>query len=216
MSIVIKLSDKQVFCTFDKCGNIYFADASNPNDLYDLTITNTNELLLEKYIPTEYTDEKPVYIGELVPFYNNATLRDKAIKSKQESQYDDEYNSEDEMEIDDDTIQKYYNENLEFNEYSNKDRKDPFFSFNITSQTNLENKLVFDRDSVNALYDTLVYNGNLEMCNLIMKTSLVNDMALYRLCVFTSGDIKFRAIGSPEIYYKINYDNEQLNLTRVK
>jgi len=220
--IKIKLPNKEVLCTFDKYGNIYFSLSDNPDELYDLTITDTNTILCEKYINQnndnnqEFRSED-VNVGDLVPFYNNSTLRGKIIKEKLDDYEEDDYGSDTELDITEDVQRQYLQEDLEFNEYSSKrdNCDEPYFSFNVSScSKDLEGSLVFDRETIHALYDTLIYDGIPDSANLIMKTTLVNDMPLYRLCIFTSGDIKFRAIGSRELSYKLCYDaNYGLMLT---
>lgn len=212
--IKIKLQNKDVLCTFDKYGNIYFSSPDNPDELYDITITNTNTILCERYgsnydngsDQADYSED--INVGELVPFYNNSTLRGKIIKEEIYG-YEGGDNSDSDTELNEDIQKRYFQEDLEYNEYINeRDNYDePYFSFNVSSHAkDLVNNLVFDRGIIHALYDTLVYEGAPDSANLIMKTTLVNDTPLYRLSVFTSGDIKFRPIGSNELSYKLCYD----------
>ena len=196
--IEIKLENKIIYCNFDKYGNIYF---SVDNEIYDLYITNKNTLVLDKYNIDNNNDtdaDNIITIGEIIPFYNNATLRGKIIKETNNDSDDDEYKK------------NYFQEDLEFNEYINeKENYDqPYFTFNITSDLNINNNLIVDRETIHALYDCIIYSGNFETGNIMMKTTLVNDMPIYRLCVYTSGDIKFRPIGSSETIYKLQYDNK--------
>lgn len=206
--IIIKLKDHDVLCTFDKFGNLYFSLSDDPNCLYDLTITKTNRIICEKYVQNDDNGKlssEDVYIGELVPFNNNNTLREKIINHNNNNDNESDSDSE----LIEDIEKKYFQENLEFCEYINKkdNYDEPYFSFNVISNVNnIENNLIFDRETNHALYDTLIYEGNPSSANLIMKTTLVNDYPLYRLCIFTSGDIKFRPIGSNEMSYKLNYD----------
>lgn len=211
--IKINVSNKEILCTFDKYGNVYFSLSDNPNELYDLIITNKNTISCEKYNTNNEENRElsseGINIGELVPFYNNMTLREKLIKEKMNEYEENNSDSDNETEITEDIQEKYMPEDLEFNEYINKrdNCDEPYFSFNTSSNAkDLENKLVFDREIIHALYDTLIYEGAPDSANLIMKTTLVNDIPLYRLCIFTSGSIKFRPIGSSELSYKLNYD----------
>lgn len=210
-SILINLQNREILCTFDKYGNIYFSLSENQEQLYEIVITNTNDIICEKYIQNCDTydstlDYFDVNIGELVPFHNNSTLRGKIIKEHND---DDDNESDSDREINDDIEKIYLQENLEFNEYINErpNYDEPYFSFNIISETkHISEKIIHDRESIHALYDTLIYQGTPESGNLIMKTTLINDHPLYRLCVYTSGDIKFRPIGSKDISYKLYYD----------
>lgn len=201
-------TDNDIICTFDKHGNVYFS-SDKTADLYDLTITNTNTLLCEKYnIKNDLSKEDDIIVGTLVLFNDNETLRGKIIKETAESDTD----SNSDNELTDDIYKKYLVEDLEYNEYIERhNTNEPYFSFNIVSKNSLKNslnKIIFDRESTDALYDTIIYDTNI-----IMKTTLVNDRPLYRLRIFKSGDIKFRAIGGNEISYKISYnDNNEIFL----
>lgn len=212
MAICIKLSNCDISCTFDKYGNVYLSLFENPEEIYDLNISNTNNLFCEKYTISEKKTENTsptLNIGELIPFYNNTTLRGKIIKDYLDDDYSD---NDSDNEFTEDIQKKYWPEDLEFNEYMDKriNTNEPYFSFNLNTHKNdLENKLIYDREHIHALYDTLIYEGNLEVNTLLMKTSLVNDIPLYRLSIFTSGDILFRAIGSTQLHYKILFDKEQ-------
>jgi len=46
--------------------------------------------------------------------------------------------------------------------------------------------------------------------NLIFKTKLLNDIAIYRLCIYTSGHVTFRPIGSTEFKYIFNCNDDGL------
>jgi len=212
MSQLIINSD--IICSFDKFGNIYFSSIHSPDDLYDLTITNKNTIECEIYNNNNNNNNnKQINLiqGELVSLKLKDTLKGKIINEMEDKSYD----TDSENELCEDVVKNYYPEDLEYNEYIDKElSREPFFSFNVPKDYNLNN-VVFDREDILALHDTLIYNGIPSECNLIAKTTLVNDLVLYRLCVYTSGDIKFRSIGSNDINYKINNDNNNNNNNKI-
>jgi hypothetical protein len=214
-------SDKQVACTFDKCGNVYFSFVGQPKELYELTITRKNTLLCERYLENDNTNKDCTFsIGHLVPINangNNGDNRDNGGDSDNDGEDEIDilnYDSDKEIELETDVRNKYLTEDLRYNLYVEKLSNEPYFCFNLAStmfskikgDDELHNRLIFDRESLHALYDTLVYEGAPGDAEIIMKTTLVNDNPIYRLCVYTSGDIRFRAIGSNELAYKLSYE----------
>jgi len=218
--IIIKSSGKHLLCTFDTYGNIYFAPTSEPDNLYDLVITNTNTITCEKCVNMntnniDNDNDYDIIIGELESFKNKNTLRGKIISEMKEDDDDDNNGYNSDHELTEDVQKTYFSENLEFNEYididgkkkhknKNKNKNAPF-SFSFVKGLGLKD-IVFYRDDICALYDTLIYDGSCEESNLLMKTTHVSEVPLYRLCIYTSGDVKFRAIGAKEIIYKLHYD----------
>ena len=179
-------------------------------------------------------DDKCYTVGKLVIFDQTKTLKGTILKKKKnedeanENDPNNEYNSDDE-----DAIKTtYYHEDNEFNEEIDREELDdtvddtfndyhhnpqssraPLFSFSSDDKTikikQLDN-LIVDGDDNFALYDTLLYDGSMSSSNLIFKTKLLNDIAIYRLCIYTSGHITFRPIGSTEIKYIFNCNDDGL------
>ena len=212
MSITI---GENIGCSVDKCGNVYFrADGV----MYDLNISHEDTLYCEPYVindPETRDVDIDVHKGELVVFSETHTLRDLVIKSKKPENDDDDGSDN---ELTEDAIAKYYPENLQFNEYNADDDPDtPYFSINIPIGCLTD--IIADTDEhVLALYDTLIYDGNARLSDnstLIAKTALINDLPIYRLCVFTSGHLKFRPIGSQEQIYEITNTDGNLILKRA-
>ena len=220
--IIIKADDKDILLTFDTMGNIYFAPKDDPDKLFDLSIDNKNILICDQYKIRDSDEEdnnnKSIKIGELFPLNDN-TLRGRIIKNKKEN--DDDL-SDDENEIfNEENIPKYFSENLEFNEYlDTNEENEAYISFNFVGKgaanrnDQKNNKLIFERDDILALYDALIYEGTIEKSKLLLKTSLINDNILYRIVIFTDGSIKFRPIGECEKLYKLKYDANK-NLIEV-
>jgi len=175
---------------------------------------------------TDDDSNKKIIIGKLVPFADNATLRGSIIKQKKDEQDEMENDPNADYDEDDyeDVLKKtYYEEDAEYNEYvdENEDDEDdkiythPSFSFSSDHKKIKQheiNNLVSSREEILALYDTLVYNGDPSDASLIFKTKLLNDAAIYRLCIYTSGDIKFRPIGSREKNYKLSLNENNIIL----
>jgi len=153
-------------------------------------------------------------------------LRGSIIKQKKDEQDEMENDPNADYDEDDyeDVLKKtYYEEDAEYNEYvdENEDDEDdkiythPSFSFSSDHKKIKQheiNNLVSSREEILALYDTLVYNGDPSDASLIFKTKLLNDAAIYRLCIYTSGDIKFRPIGSREKNYKLSLNENNIIL----
>lgn len=182
----------------------------------------------------------PIATGELVLLADTETLRGKAIKEKEhekeqlENDYDEDYDYDEYTNDDASELKKtYYYEDKEFNEYvdnkngidenadtNNIDNYDgPMFSFNSDRKFIKQNaieKLITDREEHHALYEVLVYEGSPESSHIIFKTKLLNDTPIYRMCIYTSGDMTFRPIGSPEKKYKLTVlDNFDINISTV-
>lgn len=211
--IIIKLKNKDILVTFDKCGNLYFSPHDNPSNLFDLNITSNNSLVCDKYnnnnnnASETVLEENKIIQGELKPFYNNVTLRGEIIKNKSLEGEKNSYDSDDETKK-----ESYFQEDYEYNQYLDNNNEDsetePFFSFNGTIKTDLLNKIVFNREEeILALYDTLIYKGDPSCANIIFKTSLISDTPIYRICIYTSGDIKFRPIGQSDKFYELQYSS---------
>jgi len=184
----------------------------------------------------ENLDELCYTKGKLIIFDQTKTLRGTILKqkklNKEEQNNDKDPNNE--YDSDDEDIIKttYYHEDNEFNEqidyedygddndndnddtyndyhYNPNSASAPMFSFSADDKTikmKEIDKYIVDRDDCMALYDTLIYDGTPESCKLIFKSKLLNDSVIYRLCLYTSGDISFRPIGSNEVKYIIDVD----------
>lgn len=199
--------DGKICYIFDKGGNIYFSPSNEPSNYYELNITSNNSLSCEKIIMPICYDDTKFNIGDLVQL-DDTSLK---IKTQEILEEDDDYNS------DDDTQKKYMPENFEYNEYMQNDDNDDDEKvfFNFSEKMNLDNNFIHLDDVSNALYDTIVYRGDIANNELVMKTTMINDMPLYRLCLYTSGDIKFRPFGSENQFYKLKYDDIENNIKLV-
>ena len=203
-------------CTIDKCGNLYFALKTDPTKLFDISITKDNSIVCERYIESNnsegsgliVSDKEEIIFGELKPFEEGITLREKIIKEKKAEEDENEYDSDKEEDENNEDIQKkYFVEDLEYNEYIDvtSKTKEPYFAFSMID--NNLSKMIVPRETIPALYETIVYEGDFQTnYRPIIKTTLINDLPLYRLCVFTSGHIKFRPIGSREKIYQLSDD----------
>lgn len=60
-----------------------------------------------------------------------------------------------------------------------------------------------------ALYDTIIINGGLSSTNVLFRSKLINDLAIYRITIYTDGFIKLNIVGTKIITYKL--DNLTLN-----
>lgn len=212
----------------EKCIESY--DSSNnqlsniDKDEYDDDDDNDNEL------------SNNIVTGKIVPFTDNTTLRGSIIKQKKDDEIEqnnqvnqidpNDPNAEyDEDDYEDVVKKDYYNEDIEYNEYLNGEDEDensdkiyttPKFSFSSDHKKIKQSeilKLVSDNEEILALYDTLVYEGTPQDASLIFKTKLLNDVAIYRLCIYGSGDIKFRPIGAKETSYKLVLHDDIISLS---
>jgi hypothetical protein len=230
------LIKNEIICSFDRCGNIYFGPLNDTHNLYELWITGQNTIYCDKFIEqnehyntdSESDEENNKIIkGQIISFANSNTLRGKIMKKINDETEEIDPNAEYDSD-DDDIIQKtYFPEDNEFNEYiDDPDQEDncldnfnmPTFSFCSDHKkiklTDID-KIVTNRDDHMALYETLIYEGSPEDASLLFKTKLLNDTPIYRLFVYTNGNIIFRPIGEKEFKYQINYKNDSIIISQV-
>lgn len=206
--VAIKDSLEYIMVSFDFCGNIYFNIIGN-SQLYDLTITNKDDILCEKYIIRD--EGIDIIIKQVNPLFGNIKLTDDpfSLKGKTQKQYKKELaenNDGDGSDSDDNDPEysndkeynKLYGEDEEYTENvdeidSDEDPNNEYFVFlsgNVTVP-------IIERETSNALYDTILYESNYAN----YKTKLIGNDPIYRLKVYKSGEVKFRPIGKPEKNY---------------
>ena len=209
---------------YDNNGNLYL---SNNNDLYTIDINKDNELELYKINKQniEFNQKKTddTHIKYKTIFKQNI-LHIKSIENA--IQELNEENNDDEKDKFNDIYDKYntylYNPEQRYYHEQNDDdidnenditddefdttfdkRKIKFFG-NITE--NLIKDICFDIPE----YEVLIIDGNEFSNNLMFRTEIVNDQALYRITIFTSGTIMFNIIGTKINKYSFNFDNLEI------
>lgn len=208
---IIKIDDKKIICTLDYAGNFYM---QLDDDIYDFSINHKDEIICEKYNITNQED--CIYeFCTIKPYFNNISLQGKAMQQMTKEGTEHNINLDDP-----DAVKKsYFKEDYDFNMYkkNSSEIEEPYFVIGFNNDTFDKKSIVHKRETINALYDLIVYSGTIECPNLLIKTSLENDTPLYRMCIYI-GDalIKFRPIGSIDKYYKIIIDNNILNLKKLE
>ena len=214
-----------IICLFDKKGNAYFKHPSSSNDeLYDVVVTRDNKIELDKYFVKQQQHQKKdsedfietkYKRGELTSLTDTKTLKGtiKTIHKEEQDVHDPnaEYDSDDDEPI----MKRYYPEDEQYNEFV--DDEDEYleinegyfaFSFESNAKGRDPDSMLRDIDDNEALYDTIVYDGTPEHNTLLFKTRLVNDLTIYRLIIYTNGQLVFRPIGGRETVYRLNLDDK--------
>ncbi|QKF93740.1 hypothetical protein QKU48_gp0282 [Fadolivirus algeromassiliense] len=221
MILSIKTNNYTINCSlsFDIFGNIYLHDIDK-NNTYQLNINGKNTPYLEQgnYDIIEKNTRNP---NKFTLLDKNTSLRAKIKKMQKKhelTQNDENDNSDDEYDLDGDkNIPDYYpedndhiNNDLEseddiydednINKYGTQNIK--FNFWNSSTDINIEINNRKDGD-ISALYDTFIYD---EYNNLIFKSTSHDEYSIYRIKIFSNGDIFFRPIGYSEHKYKIEYN----------
>jgi len=209
---------------YDHNGNLYFL---NNNDLYTIDINKDDEIELYKINKQNIEfNQKKTDNTEITykPINKQNILHIKSIENA--IQELNEENNDDEKDKFNDIYdkyntylynpeQRYYHEQNDINETENENidndfditfykRKIKFFG---TMTENLIKDLCFDIPT----YEILIIDGNEFSNNLIFRTEIINDQALYRITIFTSGTIMFNIIGTKINKYLLNFSNLEIN-----
>jgi hypothetical protein len=101
-------------------------------------------------------------------------------------------------------IEPVFNPNMD--DSDSDDEEQCIFSFNAQSKIkiNINNR---NNGEVFSLYETIIYDGDFDNSLIILKSSLLNINALYRLLIYLNGYCSFRPIGYSEHKYKIMLNN---------
>ena len=163
--------------------NIKLKKINKQNDLHIKTIENAIEEL-DEY---DDDDEKDKF-NDIYDKYNSY------IYNPEQRFYHDENNYD---EIDDD----YDNTNFTLKERGMQLYTNEYFQ-NVINQT----KFSFDIP----IYEGLIIHGDIGTNNIIFRTEIQNDQALYRLTIYTSGIILLNIIGTKIIKFCINKDTLEI------
>jgi len=197
--------------SFDFYGNMYIENISD-NKIYQVNIDGRNKPYLERGDYSIIDNLKQVKRKTFKLFDKNVCLKTKLQEKLKEDKFDfDAYDPEDDEEyvdyypedddhiddnidsdsdgiIDEDLINKYGENNLQFSFWGNDDIK-------IHQREN---------GDIMSLYDTYIYD---QYQNLIFKSCAKNDSSVYRMKIDNStNSIIFRPIGFQEIIYKLLLD----------
>lgn len=207
----ITLDNHQIYLIFDYGGNLYFKYQSS-NDIYDLNIDLDNNISLSKndiIIINNDDTNKPIF-GKII----RTKLKEKITENHENDKNDENNENDDENINEKDDYLEYKYEN---NEYINHDYQE-----NLSEEHEyvkfLSSSDQFNIDIINinneiddiALYDTIIYNKNNDICYI---TEMYGFNTPYRIKIYETGIISFRAIGFNEKLYKLKYDNESNNLS---
>ena len=207
---------------YDHNGNLYFL---KNDDLYTINIDKDDELELYKINKQniEFNQKKTDDIDiKYKPIFKQNILHIKSIENA--IQELNEENNDDEKDKFNDIYdkyntylynpeQRYYHEEDDVDEqdYNMDDEYDTTFDkrnikFFGTMTENIIKDICFDIPE----YEILVIDGNEFSNNLMFRTEIVNDQALYRITIFTSGTIMFNIIGTKINKYSFNFDNLEI------
>ncbi len=185
---------------FDLGGNLYFKF----NDvIYDLNINSTNMLECDVCnINVNDLEKINVSYEELKLIDSPNSLKGKI---KKEIDVNDIHCSDE---------HKYLYENEDYIDYdddSDYEDQNEFVKFMSTG----EKIEVYDFDMSVSLYDTIIYNDDIEHGSICFKTNIINMMPPYRLKLYKNGIISFRSLGDKEIYYNITIQSNTIQLVPI-
>lgn len=210
----------------DTNGNVYIFYNEN---LYDVSITGTNTLVVSLIpnITQQHIDDMNVTStfslnkGMLKLNNKERSLKGRIVreKLKEKSENPDQDKQEEDDEEDDKNDK---NKEIKYNEYyyeNNTYQED----FTAVDSDDEEEKVFFLGKGVNdikilnydddvPLYDTLIYDNDINTGEPVIKTKLVNTEPIFRLKIYKSGNILFRPIGCPEQSYELVLNENILTL----
>ena len=215
--------------TYDNNGNIYI---TKDNNYYMITINKNDDIELEKVLRSNQNGEPDISnvllsnqngepnISDLNKINKQNILHIKTIENAiaelDENDDDEEkdkfndiydkynsyiYNPEQRFYQDDDTEQS--DDDYDYVNFVEKERQIKLYSSSIIKQTDFS----FDIP----IYEILIISGDIGTNNLIFRTKIINDQALYRLTLYTSGVILLNIIGTKIIKFIINQDTLEIS-----
>ena len=200
---------------YDVNGNIYI---SKNDEYYLININKNDDIELEKII-NKYNDNTKI---ELKKINKQNSLHIKTIENAIEEL--EEYDNDDDKDKFNDIYDKYnsyiYNPEQRFyhddEEENNEDdydyasfvEKERMIKLYASSASNIINQTDFSFDI--PVYESLIIHGDIGMSNLIFRSQIQNDQALYRLTIYTTGIILLNIIGTKITKYIINPDTLEI------
>lgn len=206
---------------YDTNGNIYvFKNA----DYYLININKNDDIELEKIINKHNVDNTTKI--ELKKINKQNSLHIKTIENAIEEL--EEYDNDDDKDKFNDIYDKYnsyiYNPEQRFYhdedddidedideddyDYASFVEKERTIKLYAISTSNIINQTDFSFDI--PVYESLVIHGDIGMSNIVFRTNIQNDQALYRLTIYTSGIILLNIIGTKITKYIINLDTLEI------
>lgn len=206
---------------YDTNGNIYvFKNA----DYYLININKDDDIELEKIINKHNVDNTTKI--ELKKINKQNSLHIKTIENAIEEL--EEYDNDDDKDKFNDIYDKYnsyiYNPEQRFYhdedddidedideddyDYASFVEKERTIKLYAISTSNIINQTDFSFDI--PVYESLVIHGDIGMSNIVFRTNIQNDQALYRLTIYTSGIILLNIIGTKITKYIINLDTLEI------
>lgn len=217
---------------YDNNGNIYLL---KNDELYTFDITKDDELELYKInkqnikFNQDISDYKNI---DYKPIFKQNILHIKSIENaiNELTQEDNEDEKDKFNDIYDkyntylyNPEQRYYheqNDDIKDDEYFKDDEDDEYDSTfdkrKIKFFGNINNNLIHDICFDIPTYEILIIDGNEFSNNLVFRTELINDHALYRITIFTIGIILFNIIGSHINKYSINILTDNIMINKIE
>ena len=200
---------------YDGNGNIY---VFKNDEYYLININKNDDIELEKII-NKHNDNSKI---ELKKINKQNSLHIKTIENAIEEL--EEYDNDDDKDKFNDINDKYNsyiynpeqrfyhddddNDNEEDYDYASFIEKERTIKLYAISASNIINQTDFSFDI--PVYESLIIQGDIGMSNLVFRTQIQNDQALYRLTIYTSGIILLNIIGTKITKYIINPDTLEI------
>ena len=201
---------------YDICGNIYI----NKNEEYYLiNINNEDNIECEKVLQKNYINTNEDIKIKKINKQND--LHIKSIESAISELNDD--NSDDVKDEFNDIYDKYHSyiynpeqrfyhdeiisdtdDDIDNTNFILKDREIKLFE----NSNSIIKKINFSFDI--PMYEAIIIQGDIGTNNIIFRTEIINDQALYRLTIYTSGIILLNIIGTKIIKFIIDYDSLEI------
>jgi hypothetical protein len=183
---------------FDKGGNFYI---KNEEKIYQLIIDSTNNI---QFIHDPYfeSNNTAMTLGKLKPTSDPYSLKGKIIKDENEQDKDNDNDSDNGEDPNVRQLNQLFPENDDFFENDTdlkelSDGDEDYFTFSSIDGSIIK---IVQTDEYDAIYDTLIYDGTLDMAHVLFKSTRIGDPLPYRLMLYTSGYFVFKPIGdSPKV-----------------
>ena len=198
--------------TYDINGNMYI---TKDDEHYMITINKENNIELEKVLNKNYSNN----ISNTKKINKQNALHIKTIENAID-ELDEDDNDEDREKFNDiydkyhtyiyNPEQRFYHDDdpdeseddHDYVNFAEKERQIKLYSDNIILQTDFS----FDIP----IYEALVIYGDIGTNNLVFRSEIVNDQALYRLTFYTSGIVLLNIIGTQIVKFTINLETLEI------
>lgn len=199
---------------YDKNGNIYII---KNNDFYHLDIDKNDELCLNKINSNLVHKNSDTDVYKQIHKQNMLHIKtiENALDELEDISDDDEKDKftdiyEQNNDYKYNPEKKYFHKEINMNELSDEENindRDIIIYQNLNDLTKINLNII---DDIIPSYESLIIDGNIKSNNLIFRTEIINDQPLYRITIFTDGNILLNIIGTQIKKFKFNYETLEI------